>query len=125
MLIDGPSQEERQKAATLVQQAWSGGYRRACEVGGATFVAMALMEGGVEKRLGGVLDSYDHTHWRRCGIRVRPTVRTPGANLGERDEPFSFACVGTANCYGERNVEVCPGESKHAMKHEAGIRDQR
>ena len=57
MLIDGPSQEERQKAATLVQQAWSGGYRRACEVGGATFVAMALMEGGVEKRLGGVLDS--------------------------------------------------------------------
>ena len=32
------AEEERQKAATLVQQAWSGGYKRACEVGGAIFV---------------------------------------------------------------------------------------
>ena len=36
------AEEERQKAATLVQQAWSGGYKRACEVGGAIFVAMGL-----------------------------------------------------------------------------------
>ena len=36
------AEEERQKAATLVQQAWSGGYKRACEVGGAIFVVMAL-----------------------------------------------------------------------------------
>ena len=36
------AEEERQKAATLVQQAWSGGYKRACELGGAIFVAMAL-----------------------------------------------------------------------------------
>ena len=26
------AEEERQKAATLVQQAWSGGYKRVCEV---------------------------------------------------------------------------------------------
>ena len=36
------AEEERQKAATLVQQAWSRGYKRACEVGGAIFVAMVL-----------------------------------------------------------------------------------
>ena len=36
------AEEERQRAATLVQQAWSGGYKRACEVGGAIFVPMAL-----------------------------------------------------------------------------------
>ena len=37
------AEEERQKAATLVQQAWSGGYKRAYEVGGAIFVAMGLI----------------------------------------------------------------------------------
>ena len=36
------AEEERQRAATLVQQAWSGGYKRACEVGGAVFVPMAM-----------------------------------------------------------------------------------
>ena len=38
------AEEERQSAATLVQQAWSGGYERAraCEVGGAVFVPMAM-----------------------------------------------------------------------------------
>ena len=36
------AEEERQKAATLIQQAWSGGYKRACEVGGAIFMPMAL-----------------------------------------------------------------------------------
>ena len=36
------AEEARQGAATLVQQAWSGGYTRACEVGGAIFVPMAL-----------------------------------------------------------------------------------
>ena len=36
------AEEARQGAATLVQQAWSGGYKRACEVGGAIFVPMAL-----------------------------------------------------------------------------------
>ena len=55
------AEEERQKAATLVQQAWSGDYKRACEVGGVIFVAMALtpytlqlyvytMEGGMERK---------------------------------------------------------------------------
>ena len=36
------AEEERQSAAALVQQAWSRGYKRACEVGGAVFVPMAL-----------------------------------------------------------------------------------
>ena len=36
------AEEARQGAATLVQQAWSGGYKRACEVGGAIFVPMAV-----------------------------------------------------------------------------------
>ena len=36
------AEEARQRAATLIQQAWSGGYKRACEVGGAVFVPMAL-----------------------------------------------------------------------------------
>ena len=36
------AEEARQGAATLVQQAWSGGYKRACEVGGVIFVPMAL-----------------------------------------------------------------------------------
>ena len=36
------AEAERQRAATLIQQAWSCGYKRACEVGGAIFVRMAL-----------------------------------------------------------------------------------
>ena len=36
------AEEARQGAATLVQQAWSGEYKRACEEGGAIFVPMAL-----------------------------------------------------------------------------------
>ena len=36
------AEEERQKAATLVQQEWSGGHKRACAIGGAVFVPMAL-----------------------------------------------------------------------------------
>ena len=36
------AEDERQRAATLVQQAWSGGYKHACEVGGVIFVPMAL-----------------------------------------------------------------------------------
>ena len=36
------AEEVRQSAVTLVQQVWSGGYKRACEVGGAVFVPTAL-----------------------------------------------------------------------------------
>ena len=40
------AEKARQNAATLVQQAWSGGYKRACEVGGAVLVPMALIPYG-------------------------------------------------------------------------------
>ena len=39
-------EDVRQYAATLVQQAWSGGYERACAVGGAVFMPMALTPHG-------------------------------------------------------------------------------
>ena len=36
------AEQVRKNVAIPVQQAWSGGYKRACEVGGAVFVPMAL-----------------------------------------------------------------------------------
>ena len=55
-------------------------------------------------------------------IRVQPTVRTPGVNLSERDAPRFLIRVRRSS-YGERNVEVCPGEGQAG--DEAGTRDQR
>ena len=52
-------------------------------------------------------------------IRV---VRTPGANLGERDAPRFLICVRRSGD-GERDVEVCPSEEQAG--DEAGTRDQR
>ena len=63
-------------------------------------------------------------------LRVRPTVRTRGANLGERDASRFLICV-RRSTYGERNVEVCPGEeqaddeaSELTWDH-LGIRDEK
>ena len=73
---------------------------------------------------GGVLDSQDHTHRRQGGVlRVRQTVRTPGANLGERDAPRFLFCVRWSGD-GERDVEFVQTKSKHAMKQVLGIKNE-
>ena len=86
------AEEERQSAATLVQQAWSGGYKRACEVGGAVFVPMALTPyGGWHREDKDSAESWTrrttHTGDNVGYYEFDPTVRTSGANLGERDTP--------------------------------------
>ena len=54
-------------------------------------------------------------------IRVRPEVRTSGANLGERNAPCFLICM--CGCGdGERDVEVRPGEEQAG--DEAGARHQ-
>ena len=94
------AEEERQSAATLVQQAWSGGYKRACEIGGAVFVPMAMTPyGGWHREDKDLAESWTRrtTHTGdNVGyyeLRVRPTVRTSGANLGERGAPRFLICV--------------------------------
>ena len=95
------AEEERQRAATLIQQAWSCGYKRACEVGGAIFVPMALTPyGGWHKEKGSA------ESWTR-----RTTHTGDGAGYYEFDQrfehpgrtwasathrAFTFACVGAA-----------------------------
>ena len=55
-------------------------------------------------------------------LHIRPTVRTSGANLGERDAPRFLICVRRSGD-GERDVEVCPSEEQAG--DEAGTRYQR
>ena len=97
------AEEARQRAATLIQQAWSGGYKRACEVGGAVFVPMALSPYGRwhKEGKGSAEESWTHktTHtgasvgYYKFDQRFEHPGRT-WASATHR--AFSFACVGAA-----------------------------
>ena len=104
---------------------WSATLFTTCEVGGAVSVPMALTPyGGWHREDKDSAESWTRrTHRRKCGVlRVRPTVRTSGANLGERDAPRFLICVRRSGD-GERDVEVCPSEEQAG--DEAGARYQR
>ena len=80
------AEETRQGTAALVQQARSGEYKRACEVGGAIFVPMALTPyGGWHKEDKDLAES-----WTRKTIHIQATgwgitSSTRGSNV--RGEP--------------------------------------
>ena len=63
-----------------------------------------------------------HTLAMMLGTTSSTNGSNTGANLGERDAPRFLICVRRSS-YGERNVEVCPGEEQAG--DEAGARDQR
>ena len=97
------AEEARQGAATLVRQAGSGGYKRACEVGGAIFVAIALTPYGgwhTEVRT-----------WRSPGL-VRLHIRAMGWGI--------TSSTRVSNIRGE------PGRArrKQAMKQVLGIKNE-
>ena len=120
------AEEERQRAATLIQQAWSCGYKRACEVGGAIFVPMALTPyGGWHKEKGSA------ESWTR-----RTTHTGDGAGYYEFDQrfehpgrtwasathrAFTFACVGAAMA--NETWKFVQAKSKQAMKQVLGIKN--
>ena len=78
------AEEERHRAATLVQQAWSGGYKRACEVGGAVFVPMALtLYGGWHREDKDSAESW--TRSSRKAARQQQQQQQPAASCHRKD----------------------------------------
>ena len=122
------AEEERQRAATLVQQAWSGGYKRACEVGGAIFVPMALTPYGGWHRE----DKDSAESWTRRTTHTGDSVgyyefdqrfEHPGRTWASATHrAFSFACVGAAMA--NETWKFVQAKSKQAMKQVLGIRDE-
>ena len=96
------AEEERQRAATLVQQAWSGGYKRACEVGGAVFVPMAMTPyGGWHREDKDAAESWTrrttHTGDNVGYYEFDQRFEHPGRTWASATHrAFSFACVGAA-----------------------------
>ena len=122
------AEEERQKAARLVQQAWSGGYKRACEVGGAIFVAMALTPYGgwhgeknsAESWTRRTTHTGDEVGYYEFDQRFEHPGRT-WASATHR--AFTFACVGAAMA--NETWKFVQAKSKQAMKQVLGIRDEK
>ena len=119
----------RQRAATLIQQAWSGGYKRACEVGGAVFVPMALTPYGGWHKDG--KDSAEESWTRRTthtGDKVGfyefdQRFEHPGRTWASATHrAFSFACVGAAMA--NETWKFVQTKSKHAMKQVLGIKNE-
>ena len=119
---------QSKRAATLVQQAWSGGYKRACEVGGAIFVVMALTPYGGWH---GEKDSAES--WTRRTTHTGDDVgyyefdqrfEHPGRTWASATHrAFSFACVGAAMA--NETWKFVQAKSKQAMKQVLGIRDEK
>ena len=122
------AEEERQKAARLVQQAWSGGYKRACELGGAIFVAMALTPYGgwhgeknsAESWTRRTTHTGDEVGYYEFDQRFEHPGRT-WASATHR--AFTFACVGAAMA--NETWKFVQAKSKQAMKQVLGIRDEK
>ena len=122
------AEEERQKAARLVQQAWSGGYKRACELGGAIFVAMALTPYGgwhgeknsAESWTRRTTHTGDEVGYYEFDQRFEHPGRT-WASATHR--AFTFACVGAAMA--NETWKFVQAKSKQQAGDEAGTRDQR
>ena len=122
------AEEERQRAATLVQQAWSGGYKRACEVGGAVFVPMAMTPYGGWHRE----DKDSAESWTRRTTHTGDNVgyyefdqrfEHPGRTWASATHrAFSFACVGAAMA--NETWKFVLAKSKQAMKQVLGIKDE-
>ena len=122
------AEEERQRAATLVQQAWSGGYKRACEVGGAVFVPMAMTPYGGWHRE----DKDSAESWTRRTTHTGDNVgyyefdqrfEHPGRTWASATHrAFSFACVGAAMA--NETWKFVQAKSKQAMKQVLGIKDE-
>ena len=122
------AEEERQKAARLVQQAWSGGYKRACELGGAIFVAMALTPYG-----GWHGEKNSAESWTRRTTHTGDDVgyyefdqrfEHPGRTWASATHrAFTFACVGAAMA--NETWKFVQAKSKQAMKQVLGIRDEK
>jgi hypothetical protein len=123
------AEEERQKAATLVQQAWSGGYKRACEVGGAIFVVMALTPyGGWHRERKDSAESWTrrttHTGDDVGYYEFDQRFEHPGRTWASATHrAFSFACVGAAMA--NETWKFVQAKSKQAMKQVLGIRDEK
>ena len=122
------AEEARQGAATLVQQAWSGGYKRACEVGGAIFVPMALTPyGGWHQEDKDLAESWTrkttHTGDGVGYYEFDQRFEHPGRTWASATHrAFSFACVGAAMA-NETWKFVCPGEEQAG--DEAGARHKK
>ena len=122
------AEDERQRAATLVQQAWSGGYKHACEVGGAIFVPMALTPYGGWHREG--KDSEEswasrttHTGDYAGYYEFDQRFEHPGRTWASATHrAFSFACVGAAMA--NETWKFVQTKSKQAMKQVLGIKDE-
>ena len=124
------AENERQKAATLVQQVWSGGYKRACEIGGAIFVAMALTPYGgwhgeknsAESWTRRTTHTGDEVGYYEFDQRFEHPGRT-WASATHR--AFTFACVGAAMA--NETWKFVQAKSKQAMKQVSllGIRDEK
>ena len=122
------AEDERQRAATLVQQAWSGGYKHACEVGGAIFVPMALTPYGGWHREG--KDSEEswasrttHTGDYAGYYEFDQRFEHPGRTWASATHrAFSFACVGAAMA--NETWKFVQTKSKQAMKQVLGIKNE-
>ena len=122
------AEEVRQRAATLIQQAWSGGYKRACEVGGAVFVPMAMTPYGGWHRE----DKDSAESWTRRTTHTGDNVgyyefdqrfEHPGRTWASATHrAFSFACVGAAMA--NETWKFVQTKSKHAMKQVLGIKNE-
>ena len=123
------AQEARQGAATLAQQAWSGGYKRACEVGGAIFVPMALTPyGGWHKEDKDLAESWTrkttHTGDGVGYYEFDQRFEHPGRTWASATHrAFTFACVGAAMA--NETWKFVQAKSKQAMKQVLGIRDEK
>ena len=124
------AEDERQWAATLVQQAWSGGYKHVCEVGGAMFVPMVLTpnggwhredEGSEESWTSRTTHTSDYAGYYEFDQRFEHPGRT-WASATHR--AFTFACVGAAMAMANETWKFVQTKSNRAMKQVLGIKSE-